>query len=469
MTSETAAGGGKSSNSGSSRSFAFALFLVALFLLVGVILVSDGRRAAMPLLGPLVNGTFDLFGLSGAIFGFALAMIWSGRAFFTGRLTRWRIKVLGILGVVLSVCGLAGCGGESAGGLVGTLLAGRMVAFTGPFIAVTLFCFLLVGSFMLATNWLFYEEFRVLVKGGGKEGSRREARAEGRARKAAPVAPDPAGEYPIFRPRRREVGLENQVTPGEEAQLQGRDGVGTTAEPEEPAPTPGPGMDLAGAGPEESRPLADNLAGRRHRFEEEQEPLPPDAPGEALPAEDRAGGEEQDPPASPLAGRPHSFEDREEAASDPAPEEMEEMEEEEVTPSGQQFLWGAPSTELPRPDQDEPGKEPASPAADPDGGRPRSAADELLEEIEIPRPEPPADASVPDPELLSRAARLILESSRASTTILQRQLELDHGAAASLMEKLEELGLVGPYRGSLAREILMTREEWEALGVNHRS
>ena len=61
----------------------------------------------------------------------------------------------------------------------------------------------------------------------------------------------------------------------------------------------------------------------------------------------------------------------------------------------------------------------------------------------------------PDDELLGQAVEIIRETSRASTSSLQRRLRIGYNRAARLMDLLEERGLVGPPRGSDPREILV--------------
>lgn len=63
-----------------------------------------------------------------------------------------------------------------------------------------------------------------------------------------------------------------------------------------------------------------------------------------------------------------------------------------------------------------------------------------------------------DPEILASAARLVITSQFGSTSMLQRKLRLGFGAAATAMERLEELGVVGESFGAKAREVLVPPE-----------
>jgi len=69
---------------------------------------------------------------------------------------------------------------------------------------------------------------------------------------------------------------------------------------------------------------------------------------------------------------------------------------------------------------------------------------------------------VVEDELYEQAVRIILDSQRGSVTLLQRQLQIGYTRASRLMELMHEHGLVGPFKGSRAREVYYKTEEWEA-------
>lgn len=68
-----------------------------------------------------------------------------------------------------------------------------------------------------------------------------------------------------------------------------------------------------------------------------------------------------------------------------------------------------------------------------------------------------------DDELIDEAIEAILTYDQASTSFLQRRLKIGYARAARIMDILETRGIVGPQQGAKPREILITREEWEAM------
>ncbi|UCB57074.1 MAG: DNA translocase FtsK 4TM domain-containing protein [Candidatus Omnitrophota bacterium] len=58
-------------------------------------------------------------------------------------------------------------------------------------------------------------------------------------------------------------------------------------------------------------------------------------------------------------------------------------------------------------------------------------------------------------DLFDEAVKVILQTKQASVSMLQRRLGLGYTRAARLIDMMEEEGVVGPYRGSKPREILI--------------
>lgn len=64
--------------------------------------------------------------------------------------------------------------------------------------------------------------------------------------------------------------------------------------------------------------------------------------------------------------------------------------------------------------------------------------------------------------LYNDAVRIVLETQRGSVSLLQRRLEIGYSRAAKLIDLMAEDGIVGEYKGSQAREVFLTLEEWDA-------
>jgi S-DNA-T family DNA segregation ATPase FtsK/SpoIIIE len=73
-----------------------------------------------------------------------------------------------------------------------------------------------------------------------------------------------------------------------------------------------------------------------------------------------------------------------------------------------------------------------------------------------------SDESDYEDELFEEAVELILTYGQASTSFLQRKLKIGYARAARIMDMLEASGIVGPQEGAKPREVLISREEWEA-------
>lgn len=64
--------------------------------------------------------------------------------------------------------------------------------------------------------------------------------------------------------------------------------------------------------------------------------------------------------------------------------------------------------------------------------------------------------------LLEECIHVVMQSGKASTSLLQRRLRIGYGRAARMMDLLEESGVIGAADGSKPREVLMT--EWPPGG-----
>jgi len=71
-----------------------------------------------------------------------------------------------------------------------------------------------------------------------------------------------------------------------------------------------------------------------------------------------------------------------------------------------------------------------------------------------------------DEDLFRKAAELVIRHKQGSVSLLQRRLAVGYQRAARLIDQLEEEGIVGPYDGSKAREVLvdsayLESQEWK--------
>ena len=78
--------------------------------------------------------------------------------------------------------------------------------------------------------------------------------------------------------------------------------------------------------------------------------------------------------------------------------------------------------------------------------------DALLETFE-------AEEAYEDDELYREGRRLVIDAGKASTSFLQRKLGIGYARAASLMDLLEQNGVIGPADGARPREIFADKAD----------
>jgi S-DNA-T family DNA segregation ATPase FtsK/SpoIIIE len=66
-------------------------------------------------------------------------------------------------------------------------------------------------------------------------------------------------------------------------------------------------------------------------------------------------------------------------------------------------------------------------------------------------------------ELFDDAVRIVLETKRGSVSLLQRRLNVGYARASRIIEMMAASGILGEYKGSQAREVVMTLEEYERI------
>ncbi|MCH8015249.1 MAG: DNA translocase FtsK [Acidobacteria bacterium] len=66
-------------------------------------------------------------------------------------------------------------------------------------------------------------------------------------------------------------------------------------------------------------------------------------------------------------------------------------------------------------------------------------------------------------EFYQEAARFVVETGRASTSLLQRRLRIGYGRAARLLDMMQHEGMIGPPDGSKAREVLVSTDYFSEI------
>jgi S-DNA-T family DNA segregation ATPase FtsK/SpoIIIE len=74
----------------------------------------------------------------------------------------------------------------------------------------------------------------------------------------------------------------------------------------------------------------------------------------------------------------------------------------------------------------------------------------------------PSAPRAPRAATLQKAGALFVHEGRVAVSLLQRQLGLEFDDACTVLDELQDAGLIGPYKGGQKRDILLTAEEWAA-------
>ena len=61
-------------------------------------------------------------------------------------------------------------------------------------------------------------------------------------------------------------------------------------------------------------------------------------------------------------------------------------------------------------------------------------------------------------EKFEDAARLVIQHQQGSTSLIQRKLSLGYNRAGRIVDQLEAAGILGPFEGSKARQVLVQDE-----------
>ena len=72
-------------------------------------------------------------------------------------------------------------------------------------------------------------------------------------------------------------------------------------------------------------------------------------------------------------------------------------------------------------------------------------------------------------ELLDEAIDLVLDMGTASASMLQRKFRIGYSRAGRIVDQMEARGLISGYDGSKARQVLISKEEWQELKMGGQS
>ncbi len=72
------------------------------------------------------------------------------------------------------------------------------------------------------------------------------------------------------------------------------------------------------------------------------------------------------------------------------------------------------------------------------------------------------EEAMSDP-LFDKAVQIVIETKRGSVSLLQRRLTIGYARSSRLIEAMAASGILGAHKGSQAREVQITLEEWDAM------
>jgi S-DNA-T family DNA segregation ATPase FtsK/SpoIIIE len=72
------------------------------------------------------------------------------------------------------------------------------------------------------------------------------------------------------------------------------------------------------------------------------------------------------------------------------------------------------------------------------------------------------DGGERDP-MFERAVDIMIESGRGSVSLLQRRLAIGYGRASRLVDQMGAAGILSDHKGSVAREVLITQDDWNRM------
>ncbi|MFG0327942.1 MAG: DNA translocase FtsK [Phycisphaerales bacterium JB037] len=72
-------------------------------------------------------------------------------------------------------------------------------------------------------------------------------------------------------------------------------------------------------------------------------------------------------------------------------------------------------------------------------------------------------AAAQEDPLFDRAVEIVLQTKRGSVSLLQRRLAIGYTRASRLIDLMGIAGIISEHKGSVARDVMITPEEWEAM------
>ena len=72
-------------------------------------------------------------------------------------------------------------------------------------------------------------------------------------------------------------------------------------------------------------------------------------------------------------------------------------------------------------------------------------------------------AAAQEDPLFDRAVEIVLETKRGSVSLLQRRLAIGYTRSSRLIDLMGIAGIISDHKGSVARDVMITPEEWEAM------
>ena len=69
-------------------------------------------------------------------------------------------------------------------------------------------------------------------------------------------------------------------------------------------------------------------------------------------------------------------------------------------------------------------------------------------------------------ELINDAIRLVITNQQGSISLLQRRFRIGYSRAARLIDQMEQIGIVGPFTGSKARQVLVDENYLQILDTD---